>query len=159
MNADRVNTPESQPTRDLSDYPRPSVAIDAAVLTVIDGALHVVIVDDARDHTRRLPGTFLHEGEWLADAVSRCLADKAGITGLDPVQLHVFDSPDRDDRGRVISVAHLATVPARWGRASLASRPASSPARRARNARRPHAAPMWRDPLPGRATVVVTGSG
>lgn len=103
---------QERPKRSLMDYPRPSVAVDAAVLTVIAGALHVVIVDDARDHTRRLPGTFLHEGESLADAVRRCLADKAGITGLDPIQLHVFDALDRDDRGRVLSVAHLAAVPA-----------------------------------------------
>ncbi len=96
----------------LTSYPRPSVAVDTAVLTVIDGTLRVVIVDDARDGTRRLPGTFLHEGELLADAVRRSLAQKADITGLDPVQLHVFDALGRDDRGRVLSVAHLAAVPA-----------------------------------------------
>ena len=112
METPAMETPRSKPARPLTDYPRPSVAVDAAVLTVINGALHVVIVDDARDQTHRLPGTFLHEGELLADAVRRCLADKAGITGLDPVQLNVFDALDRDDRGRVLSVAHLAAVSA-----------------------------------------------
>jgi ADP-ribose pyrophosphatase YjhB (NUDIX family) len=107
MNANGSNAGES-----LAAYPRPSVAVDTAVLTVIDGALSVVIVDDVRDGTRRLPGTFLHEGELLADAVRRSLAQKAGVTGLDPVQLHVFDGIARDDRGRVLSVAHLAAVPA-----------------------------------------------
>ncbi|WP_062460845.1 NUDIX hydrolase [Demequina soli] len=101
----------------LTDYPRPSVAVDTAVLTVAGGALSVLLVDDARDgaaapKTRRLPGTFLHEGEVLADAVRRSLADKAGVAGLEPVQLHVFDGPDRDDRGWVLSVAHLVAVPA-----------------------------------------------
>jgi ADP-ribose pyrophosphatase YjhB (NUDIX family) len=96
----------------LVDFPRPSVAVDTAVLTIIDGVLSVAIVDDQRDGTRRLPGTFLHEGELLADAVRRSLAQKTGITGLVPVQLHVFDALDRDDRGRVLSVAHLAAVPA-----------------------------------------------
>ena len=47
----------------------------------------------------------------LADAVRRSLADKAGVTGLDPVQLHVFDALGRDDRGWVLSVAHVAVVP------------------------------------------------
>ena len=61
-----------------------------------------------------LPGTFLHEGERLADAVLRSLRDKAGIQGTSPKQLHVFDDPGRDDRGWVISVAHLDVVP--WTR-------------------------------------------
>ena len=61
-----------------------------------------------------LPGTFLHPGERLADAVERALREKSGVHGLRPRQLHVFDEPDRDDRGWVLSVAHLAVVaPAR----------------------------------------------
>ena len=106
--------------RTLADYPRPSVAVDTAVLTVPDGgALSVVLIrptsgDDPSARGRhRLPGTFLHEGERLADAVLRSLRTKAGVTGLDPRQLHVFDELDRDDRGRVLSVAHVVTVPDR----------------------------------------------
>jgi 8-oxo-dGTP diphosphatase len=97
----------------LSDYPRPSVAVDTAVLTVpIGGPLSVVQVRDQVDGDWRLPGTFVHEGERLADAVLRSLRDKAGVTGLAPRQLHVFDDPSRDDRGWVLSVAHLDVVPA-----------------------------------------------
>ena len=40
-----------------------------------------------------LPGTFLHEGETLAEAVDRSLRDKANVRGLHPRQLHVFDDP------------------------------------------------------------------
>jgi ADP-ribose pyrophosphatase YjhB (NUDIX family) len=58
-----------------------------------------------------LPGTFLHQGERLADAVTRSLTQKAGITGGHPAQLAVFDEPDRDERGWVLSVAHLAVIP------------------------------------------------
>ncbi|GAA2753513.1 NUDIX hydrolase [Amnibacterium kyonggiense] len=95
--------------RALTDYPRPSVAVDTAVLTVADRRLQVVLVES--DGELRLPGTFLHEGEVLADAVTRSLDEKAGITGIDPVQLHVFDALGRDDRGWVLSVAHVAVVP------------------------------------------------
>ena len=49
-------------------------------------------------------------GETLADAVKRSLRDKAGVRGLQPRQLHVFDDPDRDDRGWVLSVAHVDVV-------------------------------------------------
>src|SRR4051812_43686714 len=94
--------------RALTDYPRPSVAVDTAVLTVRDGRLQVVLVWVAGQ--RGLPGTFLHEGELLADAVRRALRDKTVITGVEPRQLHVFDALARDDRGRVLSVAHSVTV-------------------------------------------------
>lgn len=97
----------------LVDYPRPSVAVDTAVLTVpVEGSLSVLQVRDAVDGDWRLPGTFVHEGERLADAVLRSLRAKAGVTGLSPQQLHVFDEPGRDDRGWVMSVAHLDVVPA-----------------------------------------------
>jgi len=58
-----------------------------------------------------LPGTFLHQGERLWDAVSRSLAEKGGVTGGHPAQLAVFDDPGRDERGWVLSVAHLAVIP------------------------------------------------
>jgi ADP-ribose pyrophosphatase YjhB (NUDIX family) len=58
-----------------------------------------------------LPGTFLHQGERLADAVTRSLTEKAGVTGGHPAQLAVFDDPQRDPRGWVLSVAHLAVIP------------------------------------------------
>ncbi|KAA6435955.1 NUDIX hydrolase [Agrococcus sediminis] len=96
----------------LAHYPRPSVAVDTAVLTVADGQLCVGVLRDPRSARLRLPGTFLHEGETLADAVRRSLREKAGIEGVEPAQLHVFDAPGRDSRGWVLSVAHVAVVPA-----------------------------------------------
>lgn len=94
----------------LEDFPRPSLAVDTAVLTVADGQLCVGLLEDRSTGTRRLPGTFLHEGELLHGAVSRSLLEKAGVTGVEPVQLHVFDAIERDSRGRVVSVAHLTVV-------------------------------------------------
>jgi 8-oxo-dGTP diphosphatase len=95
--------------RRLEDYPRPSVAVDTAVLTLQAGrGLGVVLT--TCDSDPRLPGTFLRAGETLKDAVARSLRDKAGVEGLTPTQLHVFDDPGRDDRGWVLSVAHLDTV-------------------------------------------------
>jgi 8-oxo-dGTP diphosphatase len=100
----------------LADYPRPSVAVDAALLTVVPGGgcLSVLQVHRAAGAGQPagwgLPGTFLHEGERLLDAVQRCLREKAGVEGTRPRQLHVFDKPDRDDRGWVLSVAHMDVV-------------------------------------------------
>ncbi|MCV7367731.1 NUDIX hydrolase [Mycolicibacterium duvalii] len=95
----------------LADYPRPSVAVDTAVLTLDDE--HGLLVLEVRRASGRgwaLPGTFLHPGETLADAVDRSLRLKANVGGLHPRQLHVFDDPRRDDRGWVLSVAHLDVV-------------------------------------------------
>ncbi|SNS92835.1 NUDIX hydrolase [Rhodococcoides kyotonense] len=92
----------------LTDYPRPSVAVDVAVLTVHDDALKVVVVPSPRGDA--LPGTFLHPGERLADAADRALRTKAGLGGLDFHQIGMFDAPDRDERGWVLSMAHGATV-------------------------------------------------
>jgi 8-oxo-dGTP diphosphatase len=95
--------------RSLDSYPRPNVAVDTAVLTVRDDALCVVLTDANGD--LRLPGTFIRPGERLDQAVRRSLDQKAGIAGLRPQQLQVFDDPERDTRGWVLSVAHRDVVP------------------------------------------------
>lgn len=97
--------------RTLTDYPRPSVAVDTAVLTLDDvRGLVVLEVRRASGGGWALPGTFLHTGETLTVAVARALRVKANVAELNPRQLHVFDDPDRDDRGWVLSVAHVAVV-------------------------------------------------
>ena len=98
----------------LADYPRPSVAVDIALLTVLPGTEHLSVLQVRRGSGPgwALPGTFLHEGERLIDAVHRALREKAGVSGTSPTQLHVFDDPNRDDRGWVLSVAHVDVVPA-----------------------------------------------
>ena len=110
--------------RALTDYPRPSVAVDTALLTVGPSAkreqgrpeLDLLVLVTATAPTsegRRwaLPGTFLHEEERLRDAVARSLRDKVGLSRpLAMTQLEVFDKPDRDYRGWVLSVGHLAAV-------------------------------------------------
>lgn len=107
---------------DLSAYPRPSVAVDVAVMTVTEaGELAVLVVRRSGDRagTWALPGRFLRERQRLADAVAATLEEKCGLpssslAGRRPRQLHVFDDPDRDDRGWVLSVAHLLVLP--WRR-------------------------------------------
>lgn len=95
----------------LTDYERPSVAVDTAVLSV-DPDLGLVVLEVHRDvgWGWALPGTFLWDGEVLSEAVERCLRTKTNISGLQPRQLHVFDRLNRDERGWVLSVAHVAVV-------------------------------------------------
>ena len=96
---------------DLTDFPRPSLAVDTATFSVADDALHIVLVRD-RHGRLLLPGTFVHERERLAAAVLRSQSEKAGISGREPQHLQVFDDPDRDQRGWVVTVAHLDVVDA-----------------------------------------------
>jgi ADP-ribose pyrophosphatase YjhB (NUDIX family) len=98
--------------RTLEEFVRPSVAVDTAVLSLDhDVGLVVLEVRRATESGWALPGTFLHAGERLADAVDRSLREKANVRGLHPRQLHVFDDPHRDERGWVLSVAHVQVVP------------------------------------------------
>jgi ADP-ribose pyrophosphatase YjhB (NUDIX family) len=100
------------------DYPRPSLAVDVTVLTVEhatgEPGLGLLVIRRATSAHRGkwdIPGTFVQHRERLDDAVARVLRDKAGVTGLAPRQLGVFDEPDRDDRGWVVSAAYTVAVP------------------------------------------------
>ncbi|GAA1276066.1 NUDIX domain-containing protein [Pseudonocardia aurantiaca] len=102
-------------SRTLADYPHPSIAVDVALLTVTeDGRLAVLLHEREEQYeTGRwsLPGTFVQVDETLRVAALRALRKKVGVTGQEPQQLRVFDAVDRDDRGRVMSVAHVDLVP------------------------------------------------
>jgi ADP-ribose pyrophosphatase YjhB (NUDIX family) len=102
-------SPARPPVRE--DHPRPSVAVDTALLTR-DPDRGLVVLQVARPDTGKwaLPGTFLRDRETLAEAVERSLRDKAGVHGIKPHQLQVFDHPNRDERDWILSVAHVAVV-------------------------------------------------
>jgi 8-oxo-dGTP diphosphatase len=61
-----------------------------------------------------LPGGHVDEKETSRKAASRELFEEAGVpvAPADLVQLGVFDEPDRDPRGRYVTVVYLARVPA-----------------------------------------------
>ncbi|GAA0900752.1 NUDIX hydrolase [Pseudonocardia zijingensis] len=92
-----------------------AVAVDLVVLTVRDGALCVLL----RERTAppfagepALPGGFVQAREDLLDAASRELAEIGlAIEGHHLEQLASYAAPDRDPRGRVLTVGHLALVP------------------------------------------------
>jgi 8-oxo-dGTP diphosphatase len=92
------------------------VAVDLVVLTARSGELSALMVRrGVEPYVGRwaLPGGFVEPEEDLADAAVRELGEEAGIDRLRPhlEQLATYGSPDRDPRGRVISVAYLALVP------------------------------------------------
>lgn len=54
-----------------------------------------------------LPGGFLEKEEFLEDGAKRELEEETGLKIGAIEQIGVFDSPNRDPRGRTISVAYL----------------------------------------------------
>jgi 8-oxo-dGTP diphosphatase len=100
-------------TYDASRYPRPSVAVDVVLLTVLDDAIRALLARRV-DHPHRgdwaLPGSFLQIDESLDAAAARVVGTKAGLEGVFIEQLYTFGAPDRDARTRVLSVAYYALV-------------------------------------------------
>jgi 8-oxo-dGTP diphosphatase len=92
------------------------LAVDIAILTVRDNELHVLVIERDNQPYRgmdALPGGFLRVGEDLREAAERELAEETGMDGrpLHLEQLAAYGAPDRDPRGRVVSVAFLAIAP------------------------------------------------
>ncbi len=98
---------------DPREFDRPSVTVDVAILTVVDGRLEVALVERAEHpHKDRwaVPGGFVRMDESLDRAAARVLAQKAALADVYLEQLYTFGAPNRDPRTRVISVAYYALV-------------------------------------------------
>lgn len=94
-------------------YPRPSVAVDVALMTVVVNRIQVLMIQRS-EHPQRgrwqLPGGFVGIDESVDAAVQRTLKDKTGLAGVFTEQLYTFGDVDRDPRTRVISIAYYALV-------------------------------------------------
>lgn len=98
----------------LSDYERPSVAVDMVIFKLKEAALEVLLIRRREEPFRdlwALPGGFVNIDESLDDAARRELQEETGVSSPVLDQLYTFGEPDRDPRGRVISVAYLALLP------------------------------------------------
>ena len=94
---------------------RVGVTTDVVIFTIRQGRLCVLLVKRSRDPFSEqwgLPGGFVESGEGLDQSAKRQLSEKTGVRGVYLEQLFTFGRPDRDPRGRVVSVAYYALVPA-----------------------------------------------
>jgi 8-oxo-dGTP diphosphatase len=92
------------------------ITVDPVILTIRDDRLHVLLVERANEPHRgrpALPGGFLRDDETLDDAARRELAEETALGGdrLHLEQLRAYSAPDRDPRGRVVTVSYLAIAP------------------------------------------------
>jgi 8-oxo-dGTP diphosphatase len=98
---------------DVSQFERPSVTVDVALLSAFEGALYTLVLRRAEHPSRgrwALPGGFVQMAESLDAAAARVLAAKAGLSRVFLEQLYTFGDPRRDPRTRVISVGYYALV-------------------------------------------------
>jgi 8-oxo-dGTP diphosphatase len=87
-----------------------ALAVDAVVLTVRDHALLGLTVQTT-EMPSALPGGFVGPDETPQQAAIRKLQEKTGLAHIYLEQLATFADPDRDPRGWIPTVAHLALVP------------------------------------------------
>lgn len=110
------------PLDDLTRYPRPNVAVDLALMTVLppftgrgpEERLAVLVQHRYDDPTGLvLPGRFLRERQHLVEAVEDVVREKVklDIPAAAPHFLKLFDDPDRDRRAWTISAAHVLALP------------------------------------------------
>lgn len=101
---------------DIFDYPHPALAVDLLILCIADRNLCAVLMrrEDGAEMGGEwaLPGGFVHCNDALETTVSRVLHDKTGLSLAHIEQLATYGAPQRDPRGHVVSVAHLAITSA-----------------------------------------------
>jgi 8-oxo-dGTP diphosphatase len=97
------------------DHPRPSVTTDVIIFTLRGGDLQVLLIRRKRPPFQgvwAIPGGFVGIDESLEEAALRELEEEAGVRDVYLEQLYTFGDPGRDPRGRTITVAYFALVPA-----------------------------------------------
>jgi 8-oxo-dGTP diphosphatase len=96
------------------EFEHPYVTVDLVTLTADDEGLHLLVL--ARDEAPlgwALPGAFVQMDEDVADTASRVAQEKLGLQQVpDLIALRPFGTQDRDPRRRVITLPHLALLPA-----------------------------------------------
>lgn len=92
------------------------LAVDVAAFAMHESELQVLLVQRGTlPHAQvwALPGGFVQLHEELHEAALRELREETSIS-LEPrhlEQFYTFGAPERDPRGRIVSVAHLAVLP------------------------------------------------
>lgn len=99
------------------DWPRPALTCDTALFTVAGDPprLQVLLVQRDLEPFQggwALPGGFVHEHEDLPAAAARELLEETGVAGEFLEQVAAVGTPGRDPRGHVVTVLHVALVPA-----------------------------------------------
>ena len=97
------------------EYPRPALTVDVVIFTLRDSKLNVLLIKRGNEPYQgmwALPGGFVKMEESLEGAACREMEEETGLRDAYLEQLYTYGDPDRDPRGRVVSVAYFALIPA-----------------------------------------------
>ncbi len=89
------------------------ITVDIVLFTILERQLHVLLIRRLAEPFRgsyALPGGFVLENESVDKAAHRELQEETGVEKVFLEQLYTFGEPNRDPRGRVITVAYYALV-------------------------------------------------
>lgn len=91
------------------DYPRPAVTVDSLIFSIDpDKGLEILLIERANNPFKgswAIPGGFVDMDEDLIPAAKRELQEETGMLIGNLYEVGVFAKPDRDPRGRVITIA------------------------------------------------------
>jgi len=95
------------------NYEKPSITVDMVIFTFDENTLKVLLIKRNIEPSKggwSLPGGFVQINESLEDSAKRILHEKTGVKDIYLEQLYTFGDPDRDSRGRVITVSYFALI-------------------------------------------------
>lgn len=95
------------------DYPRPSVTVDIVLLMDSTPNPQVLLIRRKNPPFKNmwaLPGGFLELDESLKESALRELHEETGMSNIHLTQIGAYGKPDRDPRGRVITIAYMGIV-------------------------------------------------
>lgn len=90
-----------------------NVTVDAVVFKKGNTGTFVLLISRKNPPFQNqwaLPGGFVEDDEDLETAAKRELKEETGIDLASCIQLYTFGNPDRDPRGRTISIAYVGFV-------------------------------------------------
>lgn len=97
----------------MTEYPKPSLTADVAVIARGAGDDRVLFIERARPPFQgafALPGGFCEPGETVEQSARRELCEETGLDAIEVEQVRCFSTPGRDPRGWVVSILHVAIV-------------------------------------------------
>jgi 8-oxo-dGTP diphosphatase len=92
-------------------YPRAALSVDAIVF--VKDPFYVLLIRRGREPYKgkwALPGGFVEMNELLEESCIRELKEETGLSLKEMQQFKVYDSINRDPRGRTISVVYFAEL-------------------------------------------------
>jgi 8-oxo-dGTP diphosphatase len=91
-------------------YRNPTPTVD--ILIELDGRPGELVFVERRNEPRglALPGGFVDEGEWLADAAAREALEETGLDVSIDELFHAYSNPARDPRQHTVSTVFIASA-------------------------------------------------